>query len=272
MSAADRDPVAPSDIPALGLGTWKLTDETCVGAVERAVEAGYRHIDTAQVYDNEAAVGRGLQRAGVDPEAVFLATKVDPANGPYEDCVRSVRASRDRLGRTPDLVYVHWPGEAYDPTETASALDDLVDEGTTRAPGVSNFSVDHLDAYIDAAVHPPVANQFECHPLLPQHDLVAACRERDVRPVAYSPLARGRALEHPTVEEVAAEQDATPAQVCLAWLRAHRIAAIPKSAGAHITENEAATSVILSDDQVARIDDIEERHRCVDPASAWWND
>jgi 2,5-diketo-D-gluconate reductase B len=262
--------IDPADVPSLGLGTWTLTGETCTEVVAAAVEAGYRHVDTAQLYDNELEVGRGLRRADA-PADTFLATKVAPENCAYEDCVASVRASADRLDRTPDLAYVHWPRAAYDPVETTRALDELVDEGTIRAHGVSNFTVDLLAGFIEHADHPPLANQFECHPLLPQEDLVAACHERDVLPVAYSPVARGKALEHPVVREVADEVDATPGQVCLAWLRARNVAAIPKTTGGHVTENYASRDVVLTDDQVERVSGIEERHRCVNPPSAPWD-
>jgi 2,5-diketo-D-gluconate reductase B len=262
--------IDPTDVPALGLGTWKLTGEDCTEVVAAAVEAGYRHVDTAQLYDNELEVGRGLRRADAPPET-FLATKVAPENCSYEDCVASVRASADRLDRTLDLAYVHWPRASYDPAETTRALDELVDEGTIRAHGVSNFTVDLLDEFTEHAAHAPAANQFECHPLLPQEDLVAACHERDVLPVAYSPVARGKALEHPVVREVAEAVDATPGQVCLAWLRARNVAAIPKTTGGHVTENYESQSVTLSDAQVERISGIEERHRCVNPPSAPWD-
>lgn len=263
--------IAPDDVPALGLGTWRLTDDAATEVVAEAVETGYRHVDTAQLYDNERAVGRGLRRADTDPEDVFLATKAAPENCSYEDCVASVRASAERLGRTPDLVYVHWPRAAYDPAETTRALDSLVEEDTTRAVGVSNFTVDLLDEFTEHADHSPVANQFECHPLLPQDDLVAACHERDVLPVAYSPVARGKALEHPVVQAVAEETGATPGQVCLAWLRARDVAAIPKTTGGHLQENFEAGDLTLTDDRAERLSSIEERHRCVDPPSAPWD-
>ncbi|MFB6206983.1 MAG: aldo/keto reductase [Haloglomus sp.] len=261
----DRD-----DVPVLGLGTWRLTGETCTGVVAEAVEAGYRHVDTAQMYDNERAVGRGLQRADT-PDDCFLATKVAPENCSYDDCVDSVRDSAARLGRTPDLVYVHWPRAAYDPADTTRALDDLVDEGTARAVGVSNFTVELLEEFTAHADHRPLAHQFECHPLLPQDDLVAACHERDVLPVAYCPVARGRALEHPVVQAVADEVDATPGQVCLAWLRERDVAAIPKTTGGHLAENFDSQQVLLTDEQIERISSIEDRHRCVSPPSAPWD-
>jgi 2,5-diketo-D-gluconate reductase B len=262
--------IDPTDVPSLGLGTWKLTGDTATEVVADAVETGYRHVDTAQLYDNEREVGRGLEHADADDDC-FLATKVAPENCAYEDCLETVRESADRLDHTPDLVYVHWPRAAYDPADTTRALDELVEEGIVRSVGVSNFTVDLLDEFIEHADHRPIANQFECHPLLPQSDLVDACHERDVRPVAYSPVARGKALEHPVVQEVAEEADATPGQVCLAWLRARDIAAVPKTTGGHLAENFASQDVTLTDEQVDRISGIEERHRCVNPPSAPWD-
>ena len=144
-------------MPMLGLGTWENTDpETCVESVKTALECGYRHVDTAQVYDNEEAVGRGIVRADVDREDVFLATKVWIDNLGYEDVLETTRASLDRLGvDAVDLLYVHWPAGAYDPEETLRAFEELRDRGSIDRIGVSNFEPRHLETareYLDGPV------------------------------------------------------------------------------------------------------------------------
>ena len=263
------------DLPRLGLGTYKLTDrEECVEAVTTAVDAGYRHIDTAQMYDNEAYVGEGIAEAGVDREDLFVATKLDPSNLSREDAVETARASVDDLGLDyVDLLYVHWPQNTYDPDETLPALDELVDDGLVENVGLSNFRTDQLDEARERLDAPLFAHQVEMHPLLPQEELVSYAREHDHWLVAYSPVARGKVFDLPEIREVAEKHDATPAQVSLAWLLAKdNVAAIPKSATPdHIRENYGALDVDLDDEDVAKIDGIGDEERIVDPSDAPWN-
>jgi 2,5-diketo-D-gluconate reductase B len=259
-------------MPVLGLGTWQNDEpQTCAEAVERALETGYRHIDTAQAYGNEAAVGDGLARADVPREDVFVATKVWISDLAHDDVLASVEESLDRLGvDSLDLLYVHWPAGAYDPEGTLSAFDELYDDGRTARVGVSNFLPAQVDEAQDALDAPLFANQVELHPLLPQTALREHCASRGVGVVAYSPLARGAVTEVPEIRAVAERRDATPAQVSLAWLRAKGVTAIPKTTGAHLRENWASLSVELTDEDVAEIDAIERRDRRVDPDFAPW--
>ena len=258
-------------VPPIGLGTWNMTPETCVRAVERALDAGYRHIDTAQLYGNERAVGEGVMRAEVPREDIFLATKVDPERLGGEAVVESVHESRDRLGvERIDCVYVHWPRADYDPDETLAALDGLVDDDVVESIGLSNFTPDLLDEAL-ARTDAVVAHQVECHPLLPQGDLLEYARKDGHALVAYSPLARGEALELRTVQEVAARYGATPAGVVLAWLRAKGAVPIPKATGDHIEENLRALDLELDQAAIDRIDAIECERRLVDPDSAPWS-
>lgn len=255
----------------LGLGTWNATGEECARAVERALAIGYRHVDTARLYDNERAVGRGLARADVPASEVVVATKVAPKKLGYDDVVASARASRERLGvERIDLLYVHWPRAAYDPGETLAAFDALVDDGVVGAVGVSNFTPDLLDDALARSNHVD-AHQVEMHPLFAQERLVAHASEHDYTPVAYSPLARGEALGVPAVRAVAERRDATPAQVCLAWLREKGAVPIPKATGEHVRENYRALGLDLDEADVARIDGIERETRLVDPPGAPWN-
>jgi 2,5-diketo-D-gluconate reductase B len=259
-------------MPMLGLGTWQNDDpETCADAVERALEMGYRHVDTAQAYGNEAAVGEGLARAGVPREHVFLATKVWIENLAYEDVLTSTEASLDRLGvDAVDLLYVHWPAGEYDPEETLAAVDELYDAGKIDRAGVSNFLPEQVDEAVETLDAPLFANQVELHPLLPQAEIRDHCAARDVEVVGYSPLARGAVTDVPEIRTVADRRDATPAQVSLAWLRAKGVTAIPKTTGAHLRENWESLSVELDDEDVAAIDAIDRRERQVDPGFAPW--
>jgi len=157
---------------------------------------GYRHIDTAQGYDNEASVSVGIDRTDVGREDLFVATKLSTGNLSYDDATATARVSRDRLGvDSIDLLYVHWPINTYDPEETLPALDDLVDDGVVDRIGLSNFQPDQLDEAIDRLDHDVFAHQVECHPLLQQEKLRERAAEHDHWLVAYSPIARNRVAD-----------------------------------------------------------------------------
>ncbi|MFB6251226.1 MAG: aldo/keto reductase [Halobellus sp.] len=260
-------------MPIFGLGTWQNDDPAaCANTVKTALEAGYRHIDTAQAYGNERAVGQGLAAADVDREEVFLATKVWIDNLGYHDILESTEASLERLGvESFDLVYVHWPSRTYDPAETFRALDELVEAGKIDRLGISNFLPEHVDEAVEHADAPVFANQIELHPLLPQKELRHHCAERDVEVVAYSPLARGRVFEVPEIAQIAEKHDASPAQVSLAWLREKGVSAIPKATGEdHLLDNLASIGLELDASDVAAIDAIDRTERTVDPGFSPW--
>jgi 2,5-diketo-D-gluconate reductase B len=262
-----------SEMPTLGLGTWQNTDpEACANAVATALERGYRHVDTAQAYDNEESVGEGLARADVPREDVFLATKVWIDELAYDDVLSSTEESLERLGVDyVDLLYVHWPAGAYDPADTLAAFDELHDEGLIERIGISNFEPEQVDEAIETADAPVFANQIECHPLLPQDDLRAHCADRDVAVVAYSPLARGEVFDVPEIQQVAEKHGVSEAQVSLAWLREKGVTAIPKATSeAHVRDNWASQALELDADDVAKIDGIGRREREVDPSFAPW--
>ncbi|WP_115864946.1 aldo/keto reductase [Halorussus litoreus] len=276
---SQRETAAHSDsldgIPRLGLGTWQNADrDQCAESVRRALEMGYRHVDTAQAYDNEASVGEGIAAADVDREDVFLATKVWTQNLAHDDVIETTKESLDALGvDAVDLLYVHWPAGAYDPEETLAAFDQLHDDGLIRNAGVSNFEPEQLDAAQDILDAPLFANQVEMHPLLPQHELVEYGRDHDVTLVAYSPLARGKVFDVPEIRDVADKHDASPAQVSIAWLlQRDGVAAIPKATGEdHIRDNWGALRLDLDDEDVETIESIDERDRQVDPEFGPWD-
>ncbi|AUX10844.1 2,5-diketo-D-gluconate reductase B [Halalkaliarchaeum desulfuricum] len=260
----------------LGYGTYKLEDpEECAAAVAHAIDVGYRHIDTAQGYDNEASVADGIERSGVDRDELFVATKLSTDNLGYDDVIETATESRERLRvETIDLLYVHWPIRTYDPDETLPALDRLVEEGVIEHVGLSNFRPDQLEAAIDRLESSVFAHQVECHPLLQQRELREIAVEDDHWLVAYSPIARNRVAENDTLREIADEYDASPAQVSLAWLLSkENVAPIPKAASFdHIEENWAARELDLDHDALARIDAIETEERIVDFEQAPWNE
>jgi diketogulonate reductase-like aldo/keto reductase len=271
-SGGDRRPV--TEFARFGFGTYRLADpDECVENVQRALEVGYRHVDTAQGYGNEADVGRAIGGSPVPREEVFVATKLSTGNLAYDDAVETAKESAERLGvETIDLLYVHWPINTYDPDETLLALDRLHEEGVIAHVGLSNFTPALLREAADELSAPVFAHQVEAHPLLPQRELRALAREDDHWLVAYSPIARNEVADVPAVRAVAQKHDATPAQVSLAWLLSkERVAPIPKASGDHVAENAAALDLDLDPEDVERIDGIDRRHRVVDPDVAPWN-
>jgi diketogulonate reductase-like aldo/keto reductase len=265
----DIDPTRP------GLGTWEndIFDE-CVASVRTALEEGYRHVDTAQAYGNEDAVGEGIAAADVDREDVFLATKIDTSNLGYDDVHATARESLERLGTDyVDLLYVHWPIDTYEAGETLRAFQELADEGLVRRVGVSNFLPRRLEEAAAVLEDPVYAHQVELHPYLQQEGLRAYAVENDHYLVAYSPLARGRVLDDPVIEEVAAKHEASTAQVALAWaLDLDRVVPIPKSSSeAHIRENWRAADLELDEEDHERIADLDCGEREIDFRGAPWN-
>ncbi|WP_276273933.1 aldo/keto reductase [Haloarcula litorea] len=255
-------------MPMLGLGTWQNDDaDQCAETVETALEMGYRHVDTAQAYGNEAAVGDGIAAAGVAREDVFLATKVWNSNLAHDDVLETAERSLDDLGvDAVDLLYVHWPAGEYDPEGTLSAFDELYEQGTIRNVGVSNFEPHHVEEAMEILDAPLFANQVECHPFLPQDELRAHAEEHGYELVAYSPLARGEVFESDVLTDIADDHGVSAAQVSLAWLREKGVTAIPKATGEdHVADNLASTALSLSDEEVARIDDIDRTDRRIDP-------
>ncbi|MCU4716721.1 aldo/keto reductase [Halapricum hydrolyticum] len=276
MSSSELTPESvprAQGMPMLGLGTWENDNpDQCVDSVRTALEMGYRHIDTAQAYGNEDAVGDGIAAADVDRDEIFLATKVWISNLDYEDVLETTQKSLDRLGTDYlDLLYVHWPSRTYEPAATLEAFDELYDEGTIRNIGVSNFEPRHIDEAREHLDAPIFANQVETHPMLQQTELREYAREHDVEIVAYSPLARGDVFEVDVLTEIAEKHGVSEAQVSLAWLRENDITAIPKATSeAHIRDNWESLSLELDDEDLRKIDNIDRTRRKVDPGFAPW--
>ncbi|MFW5924115.1 MAG: aldo/keto reductase [archaeon] len=275
MSRATSDGGTGTDgIPTLGLGTWQNTDrETCATTVEMALEMGYRHVDTAQGYDNERYVGEGIAAAAVDREDVFLATKVWIDNLAHDDVLASTRESLENLGVDAlDLLYVHWPAGEYDPEPTLTAFQELYDDGQIERIGVSNFEPRHLDRAAEILDAPIAANQVEFHPLLQQEALRKYLADAGIDLVAFSPLARGEVFDVPEIQRIAEKHGVSEAQVSLAWIREKDGIAIPKATGeAHLRDNWESLTLELDDEDVSTIDGIDRESRQVDPGFGPWN-
>lgn len=261
------------EFPPIGLGTSGLSDpETCRQTITQALDLGYRHIDTAQMYDNEAAIGSAIAESSVDRDEILLATKIHPENLSYADVKRTARGSLDRLGvDTVDLLYVHWPIRAYDPPETLTAMSELQQEGITRHVGVSNFTPSLLEQARELLDVPIAAHQVECHPLLRQEQLRADAHTHGYPLVAYAPLGQA-SITHPTLESIAAKHDISVPLVCLAWaLATDEVVPIPKATGDHLNLNWNLQSNPLDAQDIAEINAIDTRERLIDPDDAAWN-
>ncbi len=255
-------------IPVLGLGTWELTGGECRKVVEAALEMGYRHIDTAQVYENEEEVGRALASAGVSRNQIFLTSKIFRDHLQGSDVRSACLRSLERLGTDfLDLCLVHWPNRSIPMAETLEALEALREAGQIRAWGVSNFTAGHLREALQ--VGRPATNQVELHPYFQQRELESACRELGVPLTAYSPLARGRAVREPALAELGRVHGKSPAQVALRWLVQRDCVVIPKaSAPERLRENLELFAFQLSDTEMERIARLDTGKRLLHPSWA----
>ncbi len=247
MKTLDIDGIA---VPALGLGTYKLTGDACIDAVADALALGYRHLDTATMYGNEADVGAGMRRSSVARADVFLTTKVWRDDLRPDDVTRSADESLRRLGTDyVDLLLVHWPDADVPLADTLGAFERLREAGKTRLIGVSNFPPSLLAAA--AALADIRCNQVEYHVLLDQRRLASQMRDLGGVLTAYRPLGH-RVGDEPVVADIAAAHGATPEQVALAWLLGQRgVAAIPKASSTeHRRANLAAAEIVLADDEM----------------------
>ncbi|MES2940593.1 MAG: aldo/keto reductase [Pseudomonadota bacterium] len=219
------------EIPALGLGVWQTPNNAAVEVVKFALQAGYRHVDTAAIYGNEEGVGDGLRASGIARGEVFVTTKVWNEEQGYDKALRAVAASLARLKLDAvDLCLIHWPSPQrglY--LETWRALIRAKEDGLVRSIGVSNFEVEHLDRIIGETGVVPVLNQVELHPRFQQARLRAAHEERGIRTEAWSPLGQGKLLADPAIARIAAKHGRTAAQVILRWHLDNGLVAIPKS-------------------------------------------
>jgi 2,5-diketo-D-gluconate reductase B len=242
-------------IPAIGLGTWELQGRACARVVEQALRLGYRHIDTAQMYENEREVGEGLRASAVKRGEVFVTTKIWPTHFAPHDLERSTKESLVRLRLTEvDLLLLHWPNPRVPLVETLGALARVKQQGLARHIGVSNFTVALIEEAVALCPEPLVCNQVEYHPYLDQAKVKEACARHGVALVAYSPVARGRIKNEPVLQQIGERHRKTAAQICLRWLVQQGVAAIPRSSKIErLSENIEIFDFELSDEEMLEI-------------------
>lgn len=257
-------------IPQLGFGVFQIPKEQTQRVVEDALAAGYRHIDTAAAYGNEAGVGAAVAASGIPREEIFITTKL--RNGEHSTAAEAFEASRRALGvDVIDLYLIHWPVPSQGLFVGAwQVLEKLYAADGARAIGVSNFLQDHLDTLLTETTVVPAVNQFELHPTYQQGALAAHCRAHAVAVEAYSPLGRGADLSAAAVTALAQKHGATPAQIVLAWHLGVDNIVIPKSAHQdRFCENLAAAEITLSPDELDAITALDSGARIgADPATA----
>lgn len=264
--------IKDASIPKLGFGTYKLNGATAQEMTERALDLGFRHIDTAQAYNNESEVGRGIDNSDVDRDNIWITTKIWWEQlGSLDSVHRSVEGSLQRLGVDQvDLLLIHWPHPDLPLEQYYPYLLEMHDRGYTRHVGVSNFTPEliHRAAAIDNRL---INNQVEYHPLLDQSELLAACRQHDISLTAYSPLAQGELIDHPLLTEIGNNHSRTAAQIALRWLlQQDKVLAIPKTSNPdRLEENFKVFDFDLQEDEMERLNELSrQRKRVVDPEFA----
>jgi 2,5-diketo-D-gluconate reductase A len=252
-------------IPQIGYGVWQVEDGVAEKVVRQAFEAGFRHIDTAKIYGNEAGVGRAIAGSALRPEEIFITTKLWNADQGYEATLAAFEESMDRLGlETLDLYLIHWMQPKQDRyADTWKALIELQKRGRVRSIGVSNFTVEGLQRLIDETGVVPAIHQIELHPYFSQRELREFGAAQGILTQAWSPLGQGgELLDDAVIAAIAAKHQATPAQVVIAWHLAIGNVVIPKSVTeSRIRENFAALDVALDADDISAINGLDRTAR-----------
>ncbi|HEX8050751.1 MAG TPA: aldo/keto reductase [Solirubrobacterales bacterium] len=268
MASATESPVLTLhdgvEMPQLGFGTWQIVGEETQERVEEALAVGYRHLDTAAAYGNEAGVGAAIASSGVWREDIFVTTKLWNSQQGYDSTLRAFEKSLERLGTGHvDLYLIHWPLPSRDLfLDTWRAFERIREEGGARSIGVSNFRAEDLERLEREAEQRPTVNQVELHPRFQQAELRAWHADHDVATEAWSPLAQGDLLEDGTIETIAAHHDRTPAQVILRWHLQVGNVVIPKSANPErIRQNFELFDFTLSEDDMAAIERLDSGER-----------
>lgn len=251
-------------IPQIGFGVFQVPPETTQSVVERALEAGYRHIDTAAAYNNEAGVGAAVRASGLPRDQVFITTKLRNGEQGYGSALKAYDDSLARLGLDyADLYLIHWPNPAADKfVDSWRALERIYHEGRVRAIGVSNFLPEHLDRVLAEGTVVPAVNQIELHPTYQQRELASYCQRSSIAVEAYSPLGRGQDLDNPVVSALADKHGVSPAQVVLRWHLQRGHIVIPKSISPdRIRSNIDLAGFNLTPEEMASITALESGNR-----------
>lgn len=257
-------------IPALGLGTFRLKDQQVMDSIRNGLELGYRHIDTAQIYGNEAEVGQAIAESGVARDQLFVTTKVWTEHLAADRLIPSLEESLAKLGLEQlDLALIHWPSpdDAIPVAEYMTALLEAKRRGLTRQIGISNFTIAHMQQAIDTVGADEIAtNQVEIHPFLQNRTLMDFARSRGIHLTACMPLAYGKVMQDLVIQGIAAAHDATPAQVALAWLLQQGFAVIPSSTRReNLASNQLALDLSLSEAEMAAIATLDRGERLANP-------
>ncbi len=258
-------------VPALGFGTWQMKGEECQKALNEALSAGFRHIDTAQAYRNEEDIGRTLVASGIQRDELFITTKVWWEHLDEAGVKESFAESLDKLQTDyVDLLLIHWDDDSVPMDETLSAMNDLQDRGQVKHVGVSNFTVPRLEKAREVSRSPIFANQIEYHPFLGEKPIRDYCRKHGILVTAYCPIARGEVAEDRTLREIADVNGKTPVQVALRWLlQQEQVIAIPKSSEPqHIRANIDVFDFELTRGEMERIFALDRDERLIDPEFA----
>jgi 2,5-diketo-D-gluconate reductase B len=255
-------------IPALGLGTYKLTGDQGVESIKTALKIGYRHIDTAQFYNNEEEVGRAIKESGVDRHAIFLTTKIWPENLKKDDVQKSFAESLKKLQTDyVDLLLIHWPNPQVELKETLDAMQALKDAGQVKAIGVSNFPVALMKQAVEELKFEIACNQVEYHVMLNQKPVLDYTTTHDMVMTAYSPLGQGQLTQNETIKKIADKYKKTPGQIALRWLiQQNHVAAIPKaSSEEHLRANFEIFDFKLDDEDLKALQELNGDNRLVNP-------
>jgi 2,5-diketo-D-gluconate reductase B len=242
-------------IPPIGLGTWELRGRVCARIVEQALRLGYRHIDTAEMYDNEREVGEGLRASGLRRDDIFVTTKVWPTHFSPPELERAAKDSLTRLRLSAvDLLLLHWPSPKIPLSETMGALCNVKRAGLARHIGLSNFTGEVLEEAVRLSTEPLICNQIEIHPFIDQSSTIAACRNHGMTVVAYSPIAKGAAKQDAVLLRIGKAHGKTAAQVSLRYLLQQGLVVIPRTSKIErLSENLAVFDFELSPQEMAEI-------------------
>jgi len=264
---SDKITTKSVEVPAIGFGTYRLTGREAIKSIDDALQIGYSHIDTAQVYENEAEVGTAIQNSGISRAEIFITTKVFPTN--FKRLIKAVEESLKKLKTDHvDLLLLHWPSDDEANKQAVDFLNEALNKGYTKSIGVSNFNLDQLSKAIAQA--PVICNQVEYHPYISQQNMLTYLRENNMFLTAYSPLAKGKVIKDATLQELAVKYKRTTSQVALRWLiQQGDIAVIPKASSTErIKENLNIFDFALSDEDMNVIFNLSNNHRITDPAWA----
>lgn len=256
-----------NQMPVLAYGTWKIENGAATTeAVKKAIEAGYRHIDTAAAYGNDFAAGKAVKQCGIPREELFITNKLWNAYRGYEEAITACKRTLKMMKlEYLDAYLIHWPASPAEyedweerNLETWRAMEQLLKEGLVRNIGVSNFYPAHLQSILENAAVCPAMNQFEMHPGKKQEEVICFCLENGIQPMAWSPMGHGTLLQNETIQKIAQEAGKTPAQVCLKYVLEKGLALVSRSVNPErMKENRELFDFSLSPDQMAEIDRLE---------------